>query len=137
MDFFRILLAAVLAFVAYFAVGGLFFVGLPALRREFEKYPAVYRTGDAINKVMPFGMVTMFIAMLVLAHLYVLCHIHGSPLVRGLTFGAMIGVFFDCVFVAHNYVNLNIGAKLSAQQAVAYFIEWLVVGITLGLVIGG
>jgi hypothetical protein len=34
----------------------------------------------------------------------------------------------------HNYVNLNIGLKLTVQQAVAYFIEWLVVGIVLGLI---
>jgi hypothetical protein len=36
--------------------------------------------------------------------------------------------------VIHNYVNLNIGLKLTLGQAVAYFVEWTVVGIVIGLV---
>ena len=34
----------------------------------------------------------------------------------------------------HNYVNLNIGLTGTLQQAVAYFLEWLVVGIVIGLI---
>jgi len=34
----------------------------------------------------------------------------------------------------HNWVNLNIGGKLTAQQAVAYFVEWTVVGVVIALV---
>jgi hypothetical protein len=36
--------------------------------------------------------------------------------------------------VVHNYVNLNIGLKLTLQQAAAYFVEWLVVGTVIGLI---
>jgi hypothetical protein len=35
--------------------------------------------------------------------------------------------------VVHNYVNLNIGLKLTLQQSAAYFIEWIVVGVVIGL----
>jgi hypothetical protein len=31
-------------------------------------------------------------------------------------------------------VNLNIGMKLTLQQAVAYLVEWTVVGIVIGLI---
>ena len=34
----------------------------------------------------------------------------------------------------HNYVKLNIGLKLTLGQAVAYFVEWTVVGIVIGLI---
>lgn len=132
----RITLAALAAWVNYFILGGLFFGALPMLRAEFMKYPAVYRPQDAIKKVLPFGMVTMFLAMFVLAHLYAMLHGHGTDLERGLVFGTLIGVFFDCVFVAHNHVNLNIGARLSLQQAVAYLIEWIAVGVVIALVYG-
>jgi hypothetical protein len=37
-------------------------------------------------------------------------------------------------FVMHNYVNLNIGWKLTAEQAIAYFVEWLAVGIVIGTI---
>jgi hypothetical protein len=36
--------------------------------------------------------------------------------------------------VVHNYVNLQIGAKLTMLQAIAYFIEWVIVGIVIGLI---
>ena len=48
--------------------------------------------------------------------------------------GSLIGTFFVGAFVVHNYVNLNIGLKLTVQQAVAYFLEWLIVGIVIGVV---
>jgi hypothetical protein len=34
----------------------------------------------------------------------------------------------------HNYVNLNIGLTLTLQQAVAYFVKWVVTGIVIGLI---
>ena len=43
-----------------------------------------------------------------------------------------MGVFFEGSFVVHNWVNLNIGGKLTLQQAAAYFVEWTVVGLVIG-----
>jgi len=31
-------------------------------------------------------------------------------------------------------VNLNIGLKLTIEQGIAYFVEWTVVGIAIGLI---
>ena len=31
-------------------------------------------------------------------------------------------------------VNSNIGLKLTIEQAVAYFIEWVAVGVAIGLI---
>jgi hypothetical protein len=52
----------------------------------------------------------------------------------GARFGALIGIFAVCGFVFHNYVNLNVGWKLTVEQAVAYFFEWLLVRIVIGLI---
>jgi hypothetical protein len=134
MNFMRVRLAAVGAFVAYFALGGILFGLLPAMKNEFMEYPAVYRSQEGIKSVMPFGMVAMFVAMGVLAVIYALLYRGGSGLVEGARFGALIGLFSVCSFVVHNYVNLNIGLKLTFQQSVAYFVEWLVVGIVIGLI---
>jgi hypothetical protein len=130
----RIFLAALGAFVAYFALGGLLFGLLPIMRNEFMKYPAVYRSQEGIKKIMPFGMIAMFVAMLALAVIYALLYQGDSGLAEGARFGALIGVFSVCSFVIHNHVNLNIGAKLTLQQSVAYFVEWLGVGIVIGLI---
>jgi hypothetical protein len=133
MNLSRIALAALGAFVAYFVLGGLTFA-VSSLKTEFLKYPAVYRSQEGIKSVMPFGMAAMFVAMLVLAVIYsMLCHA-GSGVAQGARFGALIGIFAVCSFVIHNYVNLNIGLKLTLQQSIAYFLEWLVVGIVIGLI---
>ena len=134
MSYGRIALAAVGAFVAYFVIGGLSFGLVPSLRNEFLKYPAVYRSQEEIKSIMPGGMAAMFVAMVVLAVIYAMLYRGGSGLAEGSRFGTLVGIFAICSFVIHNYVNLNIGLKLTLQQSVAYFIEWLVVGIVIGLI---
>jgi len=133
MDLTRLALAALGAFVAYNILGALLFTS-SFLKGEFEKYPAIYRPKDAIMKVMPAGMAAMFVAMLVLAVIYAMLYPHGAGLREGACFGALIGIFSVCTFVIHNHVNLNIGLRLTVLQGVAYFIEWLVVGIVIGLI---
>jgi hypothetical protein len=36
--------------------------------------------------------------------------------------------------VIHNYVDLNIGLKVTLEQAAAYSVQWIVVGVVIGLV---
>jgi hypothetical protein len=134
MNFLRVVLAALGGFVAYFVIGGLTFALLPSLKSEFLKYPAVYRSQDGQIGHMPAGMAAMLVAILALAVIYALLYQGGSGVVAGARFGALIGVFSVGSFVVHNFVNLNIGLKLTVQQGVAYFVEWVVVGIVIGLI---
>ena len=134
MNYARILLASVCAFVTYFIYGGILFGLLPWLRTEFAKYPAVYRSQEGIKSVMPFGMFAMFIALLAIAVLYAMLCSDSSGIAEGARFGALIGVFAIGSFVVHNYVNLNIGLKLTIQQSIAYFVQWVLVGIVIALV---
>jgi hypothetical protein len=133
MNISRIALAAFGAFVVYFILGGLTF-SITSLRNEFLKYPAVYRSQDAMKSVMPVGMLAMFVGMLVLAVIYAMLYKGGSGLAEGARFGALIGAFAVCAFVLHNYVNLNIGLKLALQQSAIYFVAWVITGIVIGLI---
>ena len=76
----------------------------------------------------------MFVGMVVLAVLYAMLHQGGSGVAEGARFGVLIGVFAVCAFVVHNYVNLNIGGKLTLQQSAAYLVEWIVTGMVIGLI---
>jgi hypothetical protein len=138
MNFLRIALAAVGAFVAYFILGGLAFGLLPSLKTEFLKYPAVYRSQQGQMSHMPGGMAAMFVSILALAVIYAMLYQGGTGLAEGARlgaiYGALIGVFAVGSFVVHNYVNLNIGLKLTVQQAAAYFVEWTVTGVVIGLI---
>jgi len=133
MNYSRIILAALGGTVAYFAIGFLVFTMKPFVA-EFQKYPAVYRSQESMKGVMPFGMLGMLLSMIVLALLYAMIYRGGSGAVEGARFGVLVGLFAVGSFVLHNYVNLNIGLKLTIEQAVAYFIEWTVVGPVIGLI---
>jgi hypothetical protein len=133
MNYTSVALAAAGAFVTYFAIGGLVFTR-PALRNEFMKYPAVYRSQESMKGVMPAGMVAMYVAMFMLALLFGRIHPNGAGVAAGVRFGLVIAVFSVCAFVIHNHVNLNIGLKLTVQQAIAYFAEWVAAGVAISLI---
>jgi hypothetical protein len=134
MNLLRIALAALGGFVAYFVVGGLAFWLIPSLKTEFLKYTAVYRDHDGQISHMPAGMAGIFLSVLMVAVLYAQIYHGGSGLMEGARFGVLMGVFVFGAFVLHNYANLNIGLKLTLEQGVAYFIEWTVVGVVIGLI---
>ena len=137
VNYVRVLLAAAGGFVAYFTFGFVVFGALPMLRVEYGKYPAVFRNQDGIKRVMPIGMAAMFVAMIVLALLYAMSWRQGYGPLEGVRLGALIGLFAVCSFVLHNHVNLNIGWPLTWKQAVAYFVEWTLVGAVIGWIYKG
>jgi hypothetical protein len=83
---------------------------------------------------MPFGMLAMFVALVAIAVLYAMVYSGGSGVAEGARFGTLIGIFAIGSFVVHNYVNLNIRLKLTIQQSIAYFVQWIIVGVVIGLV---
>jgi uncharacterized protein DUF1761 len=134
MNYSRLALAALGATVASFVVGFLVFWLAPALINEGHKYPAVFRPKEEMMTVMPIGIVATFIAILVVAIIFAMTHQRGSGITEGARLGVLIGIFVVCAFVLHNYVNLNIGLKLALGQAAAYFVQWTIIGIVVGLI---
>jgi hypothetical protein len=100
------------------------------MKHEFRKYPNVYRSQEGIKSTMPTGMAFMFLAILVLVVLYAMVYRGGSGVVEGTRFGALIGVFA----VGCSDVNLQIGIRLTVQQGIAYFVEWVIVGLVIGII---
>jgi hypothetical protein len=134
MNYSRLALAALGGTVASFAFGFLVFWLAPGLIKEGHKYPAVFRPKEEMKNVMPIGLVATFMAILVAAIIFAMIPQGGSGTTEGARFGVLIGIFVVCAFVLHNYVNLNIGLKLALGQAVAYFVQWTIVGIVIGLI---
>ena len=133
MNYSRLVLAALGGTVASFAFGFLVLWLAPALFEEAHKYPAVFRAKEEMMNVMPFALVATLIAVLVVAILFAMTHHGGSGITAGARVGVLIGILAVCN-VLHNYVNLNIGLKLALGQAAAYFFQWTVVGIVVGLI---
>ena len=134
MNYARIAFASLGAMVAYFVYGFAMFAAWPSMKTEFMKYPNVYRPKDEMMKVMPYGMIAILIGIVVVAVLFAKIYPTDGGIGSGASLGALIGILTVCIFVIHNYVNLNIGAALTFEQSIAYFIEWLAVGMVIGLI---
>lgn len=134
MNIARIALASLGATVAYFVYGFAMFAALPSMKTEFMKYPNVYRPREGMMKAMPYGMPAILISLVVVAVLYAKIYPAGGGIASGPCLGALIGVFSVCTFVIHNYVNLNIGLRLTLYQGITYFIQWVLVGAAIGLI---
>jgi len=133
MNYSRLVLAALGGTVASFAFGFLVLWLVPALIKEGHKYPAVFRPKEEMMSVMPIGLIATFIGILIVAIIFAMIYRGGSGTAEGARLGVLIGIFAVCS-VLHNYVNLNIGLKLAVGQAVAYFFQWTVVGLVIGLI---
>ncbi|HKO97624.1 MAG TPA: hypothetical protein VJU86_11565 [Pyrinomonadaceae bacterium] len=132
MNYSRLGLAALGGTVASFAFGFSVLLLVPALFDEARKYPAVFRAREDMMAVMPIGFIGSFIAILVAAIIFAMMHKAGAK--EGARFGILIGIFVVCAVVLHNYVNLNIGRNLALGQAAAYFLQWTIIGIVIGLI---
>ena len=133
MNYSRLGLAALGGTVASFAFGFLVLWLVPGLFEEAHKYPAVFRPQEEMMNVMPIALVASFIAILVVSIIFAMTHRGESRTTDGARLGVLIGIFAVCN-VLHNYVNLNIGPKLALGQAAAYFVQWTIVGIVIGLI---
>jgi hypothetical protein len=133
MNYSRLMLAALGGTVASFAVGFLVLWLVPAVINEAHKYPALFRSQEEMNTVMPIGIGAAFISILVVAIIFAMIPQGGSGATEGARLGLLIGIFAVCN-VAHNYMNMPIGTKLALVQAASYFVQWIVVGIVIGLV---
>ncbi len=136
MNLTRLVLATLAALVAYFIVGALFFL-VPAMSQEFAQYPAIFRSGEAINSVMAVGVLGIVLAIGAAAVIFARMHPAGAGLREGLKFGGILAILQLGSVVLHSYMLLNVGWRLSALQGLAYSAEWVVVGVVISLVYRG
>jgi hypothetical protein len=132
MNYTRLALAAVVAAIVDMVYG--FAVYGTALTSEFARYPGVFRPIDEINAKIPFMLVGTLVAMFAVAYIYAKGYEGGSGIQEGLRFGVLIGLFAVGYIAVGNYVVMNVGRRLAASMAVAGFVEWVVVGMALGVV---
>jgi hypothetical protein len=107
------------------------------MRAEFAKYPAVFRTGAAVNSVMAVDMVGILLATGAAAAIFACMYPAGAGIGAGIAFGVALAVFQLGSFVRHNHMMLDIGRRLSMLQGIVYTAEWIVVGVVISLVYRG
>ena len=132
MNYARLALAAVAATI-FDAVYGFLVYGM-LLAPEFGRYPGVYRSNEAGMAFLPLMFAGLFIAIVAVAVIYAKGYEGGSGAAEGARFGFLLGVFVVFAFVAVNYAVLEVGRKIAVMTAAAGFVEWLAIGLVIGLV---
>jgi hypothetical protein len=132
MNYTRLALAAVAATI-FDAVYGFVVYGM-LLAPEFGRYPGVYRSNEAGMAFLPLMFAGLLIAIVAVAVIYAKGYEGGSGAAEGARFGFLLGVFVVFAFVAVNYAVLNVGRKIAVMTAAAGFVEWLAIGLVIGLV---
>jgi hypothetical protein len=130
MNYGRLALAAVVGTVVDMIYGFLVYGML--LTSQFAQYPDVYRPGEDMS-YMPMLAAGVFISVLAATFIYAKGYEGRSGVEEGLRFGAIIGLLV-VGFSVINYAVLKIGRRLALSMAAAGFVEWLVLGLVIGLV---
>jgi hypothetical protein len=131
MNMSRLALAAVVAWIVD-GVYGFLVYGI-ALQSEFAKFPGVFRPMEVVNGNLPLMFAGSLIGMFAAAYIFAKGYEGRGGIQEGLRFGVLVAVFLIGYVLVGNYVIMNIGRRISAYMAVAGLVEWIVVGITLGL----
>jgi len=133
MNYPRILLAAVVATIAFFVYG--FLVHGILLAADYVPYPqGVYRAGNDAKSHILYGLLGIFVAILVFTIIYANSYKSGRNTIRGARLGLLFGIFIAGAFVAVNYGTINISGKLALELAISAPIEWTMVGVLVGIV---
>jgi hypothetical protein len=132
MNYARLALAAVAATI-FDAVYGFLVYGM-LLAPEFARYPGVYRSNESGQAFLPLMFGGLLIAIVAVAIIYAKGYEGGSGAAEGARFGFLLGVFVVFAFAAVNYAVLNVGRKIAVMTAAAGFVEWLAIGVVIGLV---
>jgi hypothetical protein len=132
MNYARLMLAAVAATI-FDAVYGFVVYGM-LLAPEFARYPGVYRSSEAGAAFLPLMFAGLFIAIVAVTIIYAKGYEGGSGAAEGVRFGFLLGVFVVFAFVAVNYATLEVGRKIAVMTAAAGFVEWVAIGLVIGLV---
>jgi len=131
MNYGRLAAAAVAAFV-FDALYGFLVYGM-LLASQFASYPDVYRPGNDTSH-MAVLFAGILIGAVVAAYIYAKGYEGGSGVTEGARFGAALGAFVGGYSTLINWAVLRIGRSLALSLVVAAFVEWLLVGLVIGLV---
>jgi hypothetical protein len=132
MNYGRLVGAAAAATVVDAVYGYLVYGVL--LASEFARYPDIYRPPEFAATYLPPMFLGIFIAMFAAVAIYAKGYEGGSGMAEGVRFGAVLAFFVAVLTASVAYGTLNIGRKLTLGLLVAGLVEWLIVGIVIGLV---
>jgi hypothetical protein len=132
MNFARLALAAVAAWVLYMAVG--YLVHGVLLRDTYLQYAGVMRPEAEANAILPVNFGLVLVGFFAFAYAYAKGYEGGSGVQEGLRFGVLVAIML-CTFVSiWQYMVWPAGRGLLAAWLVDYVVEFALYGMVVGVI---
>ena len=132
MNFARLTMAAIAAWVLYMAMG--YLVHGVLLRDTYLQYAGVMRPEAEANAILPFNFGLVLVGFFAFAYAYAKGYEGGSGLQEGLRFGVLVAIML-CTFVAiWQYMVWPAGRGLLAAWLVDYVVEFALYGMVVGMI---
>jgi hypothetical protein len=132
MNFTRVAMAALAAWVLYMAMG--YLVHGVLLRDLYMEYAGVMRHEAEAQAILPINFGVVLVGFFAFAYAYAKGYEGGNGLQEGLRFGVLVGIML-CTFGAiWQYMVWPAGRRLLAAWLIDYIVEFALYGIVVGLI---
>jgi hypothetical protein len=130
MNYARVALAAVVAWVTSVAVG--FVVNGYLLADLYAAHPLVFRPQAEVNLALGFG--AQVLGFFVFAYMYAKGYEGTGGLLEGLRFGVLVGLLLLGFATTWNYVVLQVSDALGRSWMIDTLVEATLYGVVVGLI---
>ncbi len=134
MNFMRVGLAALAAWVLYLALGFLVHGVMLADMWALLQSEGVARGSVNADAIMPLGFALALPGMLAFAYTYAKGYEGGPGLQEGLRFGVLVGLMLVAFGLTWNYVTFPLPLQYLTSTAAATVIEFAALGMVVGLI---
>ena len=132
MNFPRVAMAAVAAWVLYMGMG--FLVHGILLRDLYLEYAAVMRPEAQASAILPINFGMVLVGFFAFAYAYAKGYEGGNGVQEGLRFGVLVGIML-CTFVTiWQYMIWPAGPRLLAAWLIDYIVEFALYGMVVGVI---
>jgi hypothetical protein len=132
MNFQRIAMAAVAAWVAAMAVG--FLVNDFLLSEFYSANQAAIRPEAELNARLPYGFGFLLVGYFAFAYVYAKGYEAGSGVMEGIRFGVLVAILVSCFGLIWQWVVFPIDATMAAVSIVDAIFEYAVYGAIVGAI---
>jgi hypothetical protein len=132
MNFKRIAMAAVAAWIAAMAVG--FLVNDFLLSKFYAANQAAIRPEADLNASLPYGFAFLLVGYFAFAYVYAKGYEAGSGVMEGIRFGVLVAILVSCFGLIWQWVVFPIDATMAAVSIVDAVFEYAVYGAIVGAI---
>jgi hypothetical protein len=132
MNFPRVALAAVSAWVLYLCLG--FLVHGVLLKDTYLQYAGVMRPEAQANAILPIAFGCALVGFFAFAYAYAKGYEGSNGLQEGLRFGVLVGILLCAFGSVWDYMMWPIGRSLLAAWLIDFVVEFAIYGMVVGLI---